>query len=135
MASTKTSLKTIRIANETVAYFDKLPLNRITEGVHALLECGHLKWDGEELTVNGCTQLPEEEELASLGSYFDMSLKDMISEFNRMLNEGDIAGEDKRLSVMLPEWAERIGDACHDANIPVEKAAERMIDMIQRGQV
>ena len=59
----------------------------------------------------------------------------MMIEFNRMLNEGEIAGENKRLYSVLPNWAQGIADVCHECNIPVEKAADKFVGMIQRGQI
>ena len=129
----KTKCVGVRVAVDTADYFKGKPLNRYVESLQDLMERGKIKADEGELIVIG--GLPEEEETAELGSYFDMSLKDMISEFNRLLNDGDISCENKKLYSVLPNWVQDIGDACHDTNIPVEKAAERMIDMIQRGQV
>lgn len=94
--------------------------------------------DSEEIAVlQNNWDLPEEimNDTESMGGYFGMTLAEMMIEFNRILNDGDISCENGKLYSVLPNWAQEMSDACHDANIPVEKAAEKFIGMIQRGQI
>ena len=53
MASTKTQIKAIRIANETAEYFDGKPLNRYVESLHRLAEIGKITLDEEEIKLSG----------------------------------------------------------------------------------
>ena len=53
MASTKTTVKTIRLTNETADFFEGKPLNRYVECLHSLIESGKVKMDGDSLLVTG----------------------------------------------------------------------------------
>lgn len=52
MASTKTQIKAIRIANETAEYFEGKPLNRYVESLHRLAEIGKVTLDEEEIKLS-----------------------------------------------------------------------------------
>ena len=137
MASTITRRKTIRIANETDDYFKDKPLNRMVECLQRLLECGRLSWDGEELIVNDKVRLPDKlvDELEEIGGYFNMTAEEMIREFIRLLNEGEIVYEDKTLYALAPEWVEEIENKCKAKGLTVETVIAKVLDMIDRGQI
>ena len=51
MASKTTTLKTIRIKNETAAYFAGKPLNRVVESVHTLAINHEVEIDKGEVKI------------------------------------------------------------------------------------
>lgn len=85
-----------------------------------------LQWDLPEEVMN---------DTESMGEFFNMTLGELVTEFNRMLNEGEISSEDKKLYCVLPNWAQEMADACHDAGVSVESVGKKVTGMIQRGQI
>lgn len=137
MASTITRRKTIRIANETDDYFKDKPLNRMVECLQGLLESGRIEWNGEELIVNERAKVPDKliGELEEIGGYFEMTVEDLIREFVRMVNDGEICVEDKVLYPVMPEWAEKIDERVRKEGIDGEKVAKKVLEMIERGEI
>lgn len=129
MASTKTRTKTIRLANETADYFERVPLNRVAESVHRLLESGVLEFDGE-IKVNGSPDYPVEvmKDIDTMAGLFGVSTKDIIEGVGELMNDGSLSVENGRLVCTLPEWVTRIEDMCRDKGIPVEK----VVGMVER---
>ena len=89
-------------------------------------EIDRLTWD-----------LPAEimDDTEQMGGFYGMTLGEMMTEFNRMLNEGEIAGENGRLSMVLPDWADRIREISRDADYAVDEVSRKVVMMIQRGQI
>ena len=149
MASTKTRTKTIRLANETAEYFEKLPLNRIVECVHSLLERGELELDGEGIKISSKSGvhtdiMSQTEKISSsandiltdfdeMASCSGISLEELVSGLFSLLEDGMIVIENGELSVVTPEWATEFENVCHDLCIPVEKAADGAIKALKRG--
>lgn len=129
MASTKTRTKTIRLANETADYFERVPLNRVAECVHRLLESGVLEFDGE-IKVKGSPDYPVEvmKDIDTMAGLFGVSTKDIIEGVGELMNDGSLSVENGRLVCTLPEWVIRIEDMCRDKGIPVEK----VVGMVER---
>lgn len=106
MGSTRTTTKTIRIANEVAEYFEKKPLNRAVESLYGLLTSGKLKFDGENLSVE-CTHqnsknfVPSEktditaiEEMATL---MRVPTETLLSDFRQLLEDGVLYYSGNRL--------------------------------------
>lgn len=96
MASSKTKIKPIRIANETEEYFSGKPLNRYVESLHHLIESGRLTISGEEIIV------PHAYALAGLGEMADlcgMSVDEMAEQLYDLMDTGKIVFEEGRLAV------------------------------------
>lgn len=133
MASSKTRIKPIRIANETADYFEGKALNRLVESVHHLLETGKMSFDGEELKISSEKGVYTDKmsvffkEIESMASFFGITTEEMTGQFFEMLNEGVLTVEEGRLVAVKESWVERFEDACHDKCIPVEKAVENAI--------
>lgn len=133
MASSKTRIKPIRIANETADYFEGKALNRLVESVHHLLETGKMSFDGEELKISGEKGVYTDKmsvffkEIESMASFFGITTEEMTGQFFELLNEGVLTVEEGRLVAVKESWVERFEDACHDRCIPVEKAVESVI--------
>ena len=133
MASSKTRIKPIRIANETADYFEGKALNRLVESVHHLLETGKMSFDGEEVKISGekgvCTDKMEFffKEIEGMASFFGLSTEELTEQVYEMLNEGELTVEDGRLVAVKESWVERLEDVCHDKCIPIEKAVESVI--------
>ena len=117
MGSTRTTTKTIRIANEVAEYFEKKPLNRAVESLYGLLTSGKLKFDGENLSVE-CThqnreksvQKPIEvytldknipksdyESLAEMANLMRVSTDKLLSDFRQLLEDGELYYSENRL--------------------------------------
>lgn len=139
MASTKTRTKTIRLANDSADYYETVPLNRIAECTHHLLESGKLVFDGENLKIpsrgsvhtdNYASVIEEFDEMASCSG---ISLDDLVSGLFTLLENGSITIENGVLSAGTSSWASEFESVCHDLCIPVEKAAEGAIKALKRG--
>ena len=105
MASTKTRIKPIRIANETADYFEGKPLNRMVESLHHLIETGKVSFDGEEIKIpdgvysvntNILNTMTDLEEIAIMCG---MTLEDLAGQFCEMLNDGTLVVEGGVLKV------------------------------------
>lgn len=129
MASTKTKVKPIRIANETAEYFEGKPLNRIVECIHLLLENGKLVFDGEGIKIPGGASVYTNVlgDIETMAELFGTNVGEMTEQFCEMLDDGQLTVVRGRLEVVKPEWAERFEDYCHDRDIPVEKMVESVI--------
>lgn len=120
MASTKTRIKPIRIANETADYFEGKPLNRMVESLHHLIETGKVSFDGEEIKIpdgvysvttnSGNTEsvysggvntniLNTMTDLEEIAIMCGMTLEDLAGQFCEMLNDGTLTVEGGVLKV------------------------------------
>ena len=145
MASNKTRTRTIRIANETADYFENLPLNRIVECVHALMESGKLKFDGAEVSLDGGgdvhTPVHADLPLKALADIevmvglFGLSLEKAVKDIDDLMNDGSISVTDGHLVCTLPDWAKRVEEVCHDRCIPLASMGKKIVEMIERGQI
>ena len=89
MASTITRIKTIRIKNEVADYFEEKPLNRMVESLYELIEAGKMRFDGENLVINGSssTDIQDIEEMAAL---MNVRPEKLLSDFRELLEEGEL---------------------------------------------
>lgn len=135
MASTKTRTKTIRLANETADYFENVPLNRVAESVHALLEKGTLTFDGEKIKITGGTPNNDtySANLDGMAGCFGLSGKELLGSVVSGLETGDLTVENGRLVGAEEQWVSDFRDACHDKGVPCERVAEKAIQSIKRG--
>lgn len=125
MASTITKTKTIRIANDTADFFEGKALNRLVECVHHLIESGKMTFDGEELKIMNDT--PEYEDLNGMVELFGMTMDDFIQQSDVALSEGVLTISEGKLVCVLPEWAEKLSDACHELGYDVEKIVDSAV--------
>lgn len=96
MASTTTRVKTIRIKNETVDYFEGKPLNRMVESLYDLLTSGKIEFDGESLVVKGCTPtnnrgVPQDfEDIEEMADLMRVPTNKLLSDFRQLLEDGTL---------------------------------------------
>lgn len=139
MASSTTKTKTIRIANDTADFFEGKALNRMVECVHHLIKNGTLAFDGENLkilsSVNTEEKLPEYEDLKGMVEFFGMTMDDFIQQADVALSEGVLTISDGKLVCVLPEWAERLSEACHELGYDVEKITDSAIKSLSKGML
>lgn len=145
MASTKTRIKPIRIANETADYFEGKPLNRMVEGLCELLESGKITFDGENLKVEGVyTEKSEKksgispnkdlEEIESMAKYFGMSTEEVLKGIYNGLNDGYLTVEDGKI-VGLPEVdLDNLKEACHERGIGMQEAIDKTVKNLRSGK-
>lgn len=138
MASTKTSTKTIRIANETAEYFEGKPLNRAVECIHRLLENGKLTFDGEEIKISGDmgVHTGSKDDMAVLDEMamcFGVSSEEMLSKVVEALENGEFTFVGGRIVAVEEPWVDAFRETCHDLCIPVDKACESAIKALRRG--
>ena len=74
------------------------------------------------------------EEMISIAGYFGMTLGEFLKEVNRLLNEGFIAGENGKLVVVMPEWAEEMKYVCDKHNRDINEAVNKSIELIKEGR-
>lgn len=133
MASTITKTKTIRIANDTADFFEGKALNRLVECVHHLIKNGTLAFDGENLKISVDTELPEYEDLKGMVEFFGMTMDDFIRQSDVALSEGVLTISEGKLVCVLPGWAERLSEACHELGYDVEKIVDSAIKSLKLG--
>ena len=132
MASTKTTLKTVRIANEAVEYFRDKALNRLIEATIPLLESGGLEFDGEELKIRAKEGVytennPVLEDIGMMAELFGIETGEMTEQFCEMLNDGLLTVSKGKLEIVMPEWAERFEETCHDRCMDVDRTMEGVL--------
>lgn len=150
MASSTTKTKTIRIANDTADFFEGKALNRLVECVHHLIESGEMSFDGEEVKLSSQTSVHTEEretksedigvdtasdafvDLKSMTDYFGITMDSLLEMFDAALNDGTLVLDDGRLVCVLPDWAERLSDACHEIGYDVDKIADSAIKSLKK---
>lgn len=151
MASTKTRIKPIRIANETADYFEGKPLNRMVEGLCELLESGKITFDGENLKAESVyTQNSEEksslllkkwnidekdlEDLATMATFMGGSVGEMIHLFDEAVNEGAITYEGGKY-IGVPEYdLSKLEEACHERGIGMQEAIDKTVKSLRSGK-
>ena len=95
MASTKTQIKAIRIANETAEYFEGKPLNRYVECLHHLTESGAVVLDGEEVKVVGLRS--DMGEIGKMAELCGMTLEEILHQFCELLEDGSLEYDGKKI--------------------------------------
>lgn len=136
MASTKSVARGVRLANDCAEYFEGKPLNKMIEGMMRLLLSGELTFDGVNLRIGKSFKKDEiyadlEEMVELCGSTMDEFLKEM----DRCLNEGELTIFEGKLVCVLPEWAEKLSDACHELGYDVEKIADSAVKSLKHGML
>lgn len=131
MSSTKTKTKTIRIANDTADYFSGQALNRLVESVHHMILSGELSFDGENLKISGSGS--SYEDLISMLDFYGCSFDELIQQIDTAMNLGTLTINDNKLTVVLPGWAEKLSDACHELGYDVEKIVESAVKSLGKG--
>ena len=137
MASSTTKTKTIRIANDTADFFEGKALNRLVECVHHLIESGKMSFDGEELKImtGNDVHTPEYEDLKGMVEFFGMTMDDFIQQSDVALSEGVLTISDGKLVCVIPVWAEKLSDACHELGYDVEKIADSAVKSLGKGML
>ena len=143
MASTKTTTKTIRIANETAEFYEKVSLRAVVESTHHLIESGVLgvNEDGvfvvdsenKKISEGVYTDLPALEDLKSMANCFGITIDDLLGMIDEGLNEGTILIEGGRVISSMPHWVERFEEVCRDKCLDTERVGESAVKAIERG--
>ena len=137
MSSTKTRPKTVRIMNETAEFYEKVPLNRVAESVHRLLENGSLRFDGEEIRISSDDTVQRTEwkkDLDGMLSCCGIGFDEFMDAVYGLVCEGTIDISDG-VRLMEPSWVTRFREVCHEKCIPVEKTMENVCQKIEKGQM
>lgn len=141
MASTKTQIKPIRIANETAEFFEGKPLNRYVECIHRLVESGELTLSDEEIVIQknnnagGGVYTEIMGEFDEMASCCGMTLEELVGGLFSLLEEGAVVIDNGALTTAKSGWVADFENACHDLCIPVEKAAAGAIKNLKRGDL
>lgn len=147
MASTKTTLKTVRIANEAVEYFRDKTLNRLIEATIPLLESGELSFDGEELKISGhegvhtektvenLSASPEKRDIEQMLSISGITMEEFYRDIDGFMNEGTIDVSTGRIQIAYPDWVNEFAEVCHDCGIGVEEAMSKAAKALRRGSI
>lgn len=140
MSSTKTKTKTIRIANDTADYFSGQALNRLVESVHHMILSGELSFDGENLKISDSgsvhtidTHSDSYSDLISMLDFYGCSFDELIRHIDTAMNLGTLTINDNKLTVVLPGWAEKLSDACHELGYDVEKIVDSAVKSLGKG--
>lgn len=137
MASTKTQIKTIRIANETADFFEGKPLNRYVECLHSLIESGKVKMDGDSLRVASKSiydSVPPEvtANFADLDEILEGGVAGLMVAVNNLIEDGLLNTD---YSICGEPWVEKFRDACNAKGLKVENVSEKAILALQKGDL
>ena len=92
------SLKTLRLKNETIEYFKGKPLNKVVDNLAELIKEGKIELDGEKLKVRGSLDgVPEEliADIELIGKFDNMTMGEILKELHIALDREDIMLVDK----------------------------------------
>lgn len=140
MPSTKTTTRTIRIANETLDYFREGSLRTVIESAHHLIESGELGINDSGLFVVSeknkasagvCT--PVMEDIESMVALCGGTMENFYEQVCEALNEGTLLINNGKVEVGMPSWVERFVSACEDKCLDSEKVGESAVKAIERG--
>ena len=87
------SLKTLRLKNETIDYFKGKPLNKVVDNLAELIKEGKIELDGEKLRVRGSLDgVPEEliADIELIGKFDNMTMGEILKELHFALDREDI---------------------------------------------
>lgn len=73
------------------------------------------------------------QDLKSMTDYFGITMDSLMEMFDVALNEGSVVLNDGKLESVMPVWAEKLSDACHELGYDVEKITESAIKELKRG--
>ena len=139
MASTKTTVKTIRLTNETADFFEGKPLNRYVECLHSLIESGKVKMDGDNLKVVGKSKsiydsVPPEvtANFADLDDILEGGVAGLMVAVNNLIEDGLLNTD---YSICGEPWVEKFRDACNAKGLKVENVSEKAILALQKGEL
>ena len=139
MASTKTTVKTIRLTNETADFFEGKPLNRYVECLHSLIESGKVKMDGDNLKVVGKSKsiydsVPPEvtANFADLDDILEGGVAGLMVAVNNLIEDGLMNTD---YSICGEPWVEKFRDACNAKGLKVENVSEKAILALQKGDL
>lgn len=137
MASSKTRTRTVRISNESADYFEKLPLNKVIEGVYTLISEKRIVFDGENLKISeksGLTPNKDLEEIESMAVFFGFTLDEMLKMIYEGLNDGYLTVENGKI-VGLPEVnLDNLKEACHERGIGMQEAIDKTVKNLRSGK-
>lgn len=137
MASTKTTVKTIRLTNETADFFEGKPLNRYVECLHSLIENGKVKMDGDNLKVVSKSiydSVPPEvtANFADLDEILEGGVAGLMVAVNNLIEDGLLNTD---YSICGEPWVEKFRDACNAKGLKVENVSEKAILALQKGEL
>jgi len=75
------------------------------------------------------------EDIETMAELSGGTVESLIDALGRAMNDGDILFDGEELVFTLPEWAEKIRDACHDRCVTEDVFGKKIVDMINRGQI
>lgn len=133
MASTTTTTRTIRIKNETEAYFKDKALNRAVDSLAELLKNGSLKFDGETIQIMG----GRKEEKTDCDSILEMAclmrvdVDYLLKLIKDLLENGDLVYSNGKL--VNPTY-EELEAVCDEKKINKENLIYKVIRDIENGK-
>lgn len=137
MASSKTRTRTVRISNESADYFEKLPLNKVIEGVYTLIFEKKIVFDGENLKISeksGLTPNKDLEEIESMAKFFGMDVGELLKGVCDGLMDGNLTVENGKV-VGVPEVnLEKLEEACHERGIGMQEAIDKLVLTMKKGK-
>lgn len=148
MASLRTTVKSVRIANEVAEYFENKPLNRMVEGLCDLLERGMVTYDGENLTVAN-TRVPEAPrepktgnrwnideadlmDLDSMSRFMGGDVRTMIHLFDEAVNEGVIRYDQGRYVGVEDVELEDLYEICREQNVNPQEVIDKAVKAMRQ---
>lgn len=141
MSSSKTTTKTIRIANEVAEYFKDKALNRAVESLYGLLTTRRLSFDGEDLKVecthqNSDSVVPSEEktdlsDLSEMAELMRVTTEKILADIKTLIEDGTLYYENGRLVNPRYDELERI---CERRKIDIDNLISKVIRDVENGK-
>lgn len=137
MASSKTRTRTVRISNESADYFEKLPLNKVIEGVYTLISEKKATFDGENLKISeksGLTPNKDLEEIESMAKFFGMDGGELLKGVCEGLMDGNLTVENGKVVGVPKINLDNLEEACHERGIGMQEAIDKTVKSLRSGK-
>lgn len=148
MSSTKTTTRTIRIKNETAAYFEGRPLNRYVDSLCRCVQNGEVELNGEEICVHkGLSQQKNGgfdsvhidnkvmEDIDLMCSLYGIEISKFMEMVCTFMNDGYITIEDGKMVTMDSDGIDLsvIKDVCHRKHLDIQKTIDKCAERVRTG--
>ena len=139
MPKLNSTVKSVRLDNDVLAELEKR-LNG--KSYNAWLnekiaeELGKPNKTIETVQVNDInTSSDAFQDLKSMTDYFGITMDSLMEMFDVALNEGSVVLNDGKLESVMPVWAEKLSDACHELGYDVEKIVDSAVKSLGKGML
>lgn len=74
-------------------------------------------------------------DLKSIVDYYGITMDGLLEKVDVALNDGTLSLDDGKLVCVLPDWAVKLSDACHEIGYDVDKIVDSAIKSLKKGSL